>query len=98
LRRIYSLEERLKKINFPDAAHSDVQPVEITFTVPNTVFMSDDNSSVDIKIWDRANKCWTGEPIGGDLVYNKDTRQIKFNSMTYAPMAMVQSRCTDYPY
>lgn len=56
MRRVYSLEERLKKINFPDATHSDVQPTEVTFTLPNTVFMTDDHSSVDIKIWDKENK------------------------------------------
>lgn len=53
-RRVFSVEERLKKINFPDQSHSDTQPVEITFTVPKYVYMSPDASSVDIKIWDKA--------------------------------------------
>jgi hypothetical protein len=74
IRRVYTLEERLKKINFPDQSHSDTQPVEITFTLPKTVFMSEDVSSVDIKIWDKVNKCWTGDAIGGDLVYIKKDR------------------------
>lgn len=97
-RRVFTVEERLKKINFPDQSNSDTQPVEITFTVPKTVYMSQDTSSVDIKIWDKVNKCWTGDAIGGDLVYVKKDRQIKFNSNAFAPMCMVQSRCTDYPY
>lgn len=36
--------------------------------------------------------------IGGDLVYIKKDRQVKFHTNAFAPMAMCQSRCTDYPY
>lgn len=63
IRRVYSLEERLRKIPFPDASHTEQIPVECVFILPKTVFTSDDTSNVKIAIWDRTNKCWTSEPI-----------------------------------
>ena len=30
--------------------------------------------------------------------FNFSERKIKFTTLKFAPMAMLQSRCTDYPY
>ena len=68
IRRVISVEERLsKQIRFPDATHSDTQAVDVVYTLPNTVFMSDDASAVKISIWDRENKRWTDDDIRGDI-------------------------------
>ena len=51
-----------------------------------------------IAVWDEKEDCWNHALIAGDLQFKKSTRQVKFTSMKFAPIAMLQSRCTDYPY
>ena len=101
MRSVFSLDERLKKFNFPDqiVAVHETTPVDIVFTLPETVYTSDDTSAVKIAVWDKAKQCWSSDPISGDEVeFKKSTREIKFKSSCFAPMALLQSRCTDYPY
>lgn len=101
MRSVYSLDERLKKINFPDTAlavHETVS-VDVIFVLPETVYTSDDTSAVKIAVWDKTNKYWSSDAITGEEVeFKKSTREIKFKTSCFAPMALLQSRCTDYPY
>lgn len=78
MRQVKSLEDRLKKINFPDASSSDTLPVEIILFLPKYLFMSDDDSNVKIGIWNSATKCWENDPIRSEIEYKKETREIKF--------------------
>jgi hypothetical protein len=50
-------------------------------------------------VWDKAKQSWSSDPISGDEVeFKKSTRKITFKTSCFAPMALLQSRCTDYPY
>jgi cancer susceptibility candidate protein 1 len=60
--------------------------------------MSEDSSAVKISIWDKENQKWTDDDIRGDIDFNKQKKELKFQTTRYAPMALLQSRCTDYPY
>ena len=100
LRTIRPIEERLKRHPFPDPTQlvQDTNPVEIVFTLPETVYTSEDTSQIKIAVWDKENECWSSDDIGDNLEYKKSTRQISFTTLRFAPMALLQSRCTDYPY
>lgn len=76
MRSVLSLEERLKKLNFPDTSipMPDTVPVDVVFNLPETIYTSDDTSAVKIAVWDKNNKRWISDPIGGDLEFKKSTR------------------------
>lgn len=100
MRPILTVEQRLKNIPYPDpAAHvaADIG-VEIKFTLPETIYMSEDTAEVKIAIWDQNQEQWTHEHTGEVAAFNFAERRILFTTLKFAPMAMLQSRCTDYPY
>jgi len=100
MRPILTVEQRLRNIPYPDpSAHAQQEiGVEIKFHLPETVYMSEDTAEVKIAIWDDNNKVWTHEHTGEVAAFNFEKRLIKFTTLKFAPMAMLQSRCTDYPY
>ena len=56
MRPILTVEQRLKNMPYPDpSAHvaNDIG-VEIKFTLPETIYMSEDTSEVKIAIWDQS--------------------------------------------
>ena len=93
-------DERLKLMPFPDpaAGGKSEQPLRLELEVPPRIYMSEDTSAIKIGVWDAANHCWSTDPIGEQLQFIKESRLIKFVSSKFAPMAILQSRCTDYPY
>ena len=100
MRNVLTVEQRLKNIPFPDPSGTSgvEQPVDMQFTLPDYVYTSEDVTQVKIAVWDDKQDCWNHSFIGGDLQFKKSTRQVKFTSMKFAPIALLQSRCTDYPY
>lgn len=60
--------------------------------------MSEDTAEVKIAIWDDVNEVWSHEHTGEVAAFNFEKRLIKFTTLKFAQMAMLQSRCTDYPY
>lgn len=99
IRKVYSVEERLaKQIKYPDATHSDAQPCEVKYTLPSTIFMSEDTSAIKVSIWDKEHKRWSDDDIHDEIKFSKVTKELSFSTSRFAPMAMLQSRCTDYPY
>ena len=100
MRPILTIEQRLRNIPYPDpSAHvaADIG-VEIKFILPNTIYMSEDTAEVKIAIWNEEQDQWSHEHTGEVAAFNFAERQIKFTTLKFAPMAMLQSRCTDYPY
>ena len=100
MRPILTVEQRLRNIHYPDpSAHvaADIG-VEIKFLLPETIYMSEDTAEVKIAIWDAAQEQWSHEHTGEVAAFNFAERLIKFTTLKFAPMAMLQSRCTDYPY
>jgi len=72
MRPIYTVEQRLKNIPFPDpAAHlaADIG-VEIKFTLPVSIYMSEDTAEVKIAIWDDRQLCWSHEHTGEIAAFN----------------------------
>ena len=100
MRPIYTIEQRMRNIPYPEpSAHaaSDIG-VEIKFILPETIYMSEDTSEVKIAIWSAEQEQWSHDHTGDVAAFNFDERTIKFTTQKFAPMAMLQSRCTDYPY
>jgi hypothetical protein len=53
MRKVLSVEERLKTIPWPDTLTTMVdQPVEIHIKYPHTLYMNEDASSIKIGSWD----------------------------------------------
>jgi len=101
MRTILPIEERLKSLPFPEssASNSIENPVEVSFKIPPYVYIGNDITALKIGVWDAAKQEWTSDNISyGKEESKKDHRQINFTTTKFAPMAMLQSRCMDYPY
>lgn len=99
MRTTLTVKERLKPILFPDVTVNIVDnPVEIVFRLPERIFMSNDPTEVKIGVWDADKKMWSIDCIAGDCKLKPETRTIEFTTTKFSPIAMLQSRCTDYPY
>lgn len=99
MRNTLTVKERLKPILFPDVTVNIVDnPVEIVFRLPERIFMSNDPTEVKIGVWDAEKKMWSIDCIAGDCKLKPETRTIEFTTTKFSPIAMLQSRCTDYPY
>ena len=67
--------------------------------IPDYLFVGDDVTALKIAVWDAAKSEWSTDYITfGKDEAKKDARQINFSTTKFAPMSMLQSRCTDYPY
>lgn len=100
MRPILTVEQRLKNIPFPDpAAHAQADiGVEIKFTLPEHIYMSEDTAEVKIAIWNKEREQWSLDDTSDVAAFNFEERVLKFTTNKFAPMAVLQSRCTDYPY
>ena len=101
MRNICTVEQRLKNIPFPEptAINTSEMEVDLKFTLPETVYMNEETDSIKIAVWDDERKGWFTEYIvGNKILFNKAERQICFPTKKFAPMAMLQSRITDFPY
>lgn len=101
MRKVLPVEERLNNFPFPEssAANAIETPVEVSFKIPANVFIGDDITALKIGVWDSNKNEWSTDYINfGKEESKKDARQINFTTTKFAPMAMLQSRCMDYPY
>ena len=100
MRPILTIEERLRNIPFPDpTSHAaNDMGVEMKFTLPETVYMDENTQEVKIAIWDADKDEWSHEHTGEVAAFSFHERKIHFSTLKFAPMAMLQSRCTDFPY
>lgn len=101
MRKVLPLEERLNNFTFPESAAGNAieTPVEVSFKLPNNLFIGEDITALKIGVWDAAKNEWSTDYIAfGKEDSKKDARQINFTTTKFAPMAMLQSRCMDYPY
>lgn len=91
MRPILTVEQRLKNIPYPDpSAHvqSDMG-VEIKFTMPEHIYMSEDTAEVKIAIWNKEREQWSMEDTSEVAAFNHELRELKFNTNRFAPMAML---------
>lgn len=101
MRKVLPVSERLSKQPFPESAAGNAieTPVEVSFKIPPYLFIGDDITALKIGVWDSAKEEWSTDYIAfGKEDSKKDARQILFTTTKFAPMAMLQSRCMDYPY
>lgn len=49
-------------------------------------------------VWDEDKGVWSTEFISGAQNFVKESRTINFTTTKFAPIAMLQTRCADYPY
>lgn len=102
MRVVLDQKEILNRIPFPDPQliqNTDVRidPVKIVFPIPNYVYISN-RDDIKVGMWDMENHKWR---IGSEFVENigiDSNNNLSFGITKYAPYAMLQSRCTDYPY
>lgn len=98
MRRVQSISETLKEIPYPDPTSTAVQTeaVPCIYRLPNYVFITD-NDENKVGVWDEKMQAWSTDYIE-DLDYHKKERELVFNTRKFAPMAYLQSKCTDFPY
>jgi hypothetical protein len=59
MRKVLSVEERLKPIHWPDTLSTMVDsPVEINIKYPHSLYMNEDASSIKIGVWDDEKADW----------------------------------------
>lgn len=97
VRNVYSVEDRLKNIPYPDPT-SQIQPdpIQIQFMLPEYVFVAE-SDDIRVGVWDEKEKAWSTAEID-DLQLDKTSRKLEFTTKKLAQMAFLQSRCADYPY
>jgi len=101
MRKVLPIEERLNNFSFPESAAGNAieTPVEVSFKLPKNLFIGEDITALNIGVLDAAKSGWSTDYIAfGKEDSKKDSRQINFTTTKFAPMAMLQSRCMDYPY
>lgn len=91
----------MKNLPFPESTTGNAieNPVEVSFKIPPHVYVGDDITALKIGVWEAEKQKWSFDYIAfGKEDTKKDNRQILFTTTKFAPMAMLQSRCMDYPY
>ena len=91
MRPILTVQQRLRNIPFPDPnSHvaSDIG-VEIKFSLGKTIYMSEDTTEVKIAIWEQEEGQWSHDHTGEVAAFNFATREIKFTTLKFAPIAML---------
>jgi cancer susceptibility candidate protein 1 len=98
VRNVYSIEDRLRNIPYPDPSSqlASPDPISIQFLLPEYVFVSE-NDDIRVGVWDEKEKVWSTAEID-DLQLDKSSRKLEFVTRKLSQMAFLQSRCTDYPY
>lgn len=74
-----------------------IDPVKITYVIPSYIFIGN-RDDIKVGMWDAENHRWR---IGSDYADQPtidSSNTLQFGIYKYAPYAMLQSRCTDYPY
>jgi cancer susceptibility candidate protein 1 len=56
-----------------------------------------EDNSITVGVWDENEKIWSTEEIS-DFKLDNVSRILEFTTKRLAQMALLQSRCTDYPY
>lgn len=99
IRNVQDMEDMLTKKPFPDPGvnMANVDPITITFSIPEYVFIDEGREDIEVGWWDENEGEWQLEELD-QVKINKTTREVSFKSMRLAPFAYLQSRCTDYPY
>ena len=66
------------------------------YSLPPYVFVSDTDEP-RVAVWDDSTQAWSTDFIE-DLEFNRKDKELIFSTRKFAPMAYIQSKCTDYPY
>lgn len=98
IRNVQDLEDILTKKPFPDpnTNMANIEPITITFTIPDYIWIDEGREDVEVGWWEE-NNGWQLEDLD-EVKINKTTREVSFKSMRLAPFAYLQPRCTDYPF
>ena len=69
------------------------------FTLLDTIYMHEEDDTIKLAVWDEERKDWfTDYIVANKILYNKEKRLIQFPTKKFAPIAMLMSRTTDFPY
>ena len=97
MRTIKSNEDLLRNIPYPDPTLAvQTEGIETIYTLQDYVFITD-SDEIKVGVWDEAVGKWATEYIE-DLVYDKSTRQLKFLTKKFGPIAYIQPKTLDFPY
>ncbi len=100
MRTILSTEEILTRWAYPDQnmlLAGNIDPQAISYTIPNYVYIPN-RDEIKVGLWDFESNCWW---MGSDYVENASidaSNILKCAVMKFNPVAMLQSRITDYPF
>ncbi len=100
IRNIYSVEDRLRNIPYPDPSSHGIptDSVMITFKLPDTIYIHKDDE-VKIGCWDEKEGNWIFDFYEeNSLKFDVTEKIVSVATFRFAPIASLQSRCTDYPY
>jgi hypothetical protein len=99
IRNVQDMEDMLMNKPFPDpnTNSANIEPITISFTIPDYIFIDEAREDVEVGWWDAKNEEWQLDDLD-EVKINKTSREVSFKAMRLAPFAYLQSRCTDYPY
>jgi cancer susceptibility candidate protein 1 len=91
------VEDRLKNLPYPDPlTQIQIDPLPMFYFLPEYIFITE-NDDIKVGVWEDKEEAWATDLID-DLQYDKSARKLEFTTRKLAPIAYLQSRCTDYPY
>jgi len=97
----YDTTEAVKKIQYPSPdstgplSYQNASPVKVLYTLPSNIYLTP-NDTLRVAAWDPKTG-WTSDNID-EIKYDFEKKLLTFSSLRLAPLALVQDRCTDYPY
>lgn len=95
---VQSENDALKRVPYPNPEDPTVaDPHKMTYQLPNNVYLS---NREDIKVgwWDNEQKKWVSGAEECEKCELESPDTVSFEIGRFAPFAILQSRCTDYPY
>lgn len=78
IRNVFSVQDRLNYLPYPDAQSVSSESLNISYTLPDYVWISE-NPEIRVGLWDESTNQFSSELID-KLQFEKATRQLSFTS------------------
>lgn len=98
IRPIYSLENTLKRIHYPDANTpiQNISGLQVFYKIPEYVKIFE-TDALRVGYWDAKVKQWLFDGID-EIKFERSSRMLSFYTIKLLPLAFLMDRSTDFPY
>lgn len=98
MRQVKPLDELLAPKPYPvnEALLANILPLRMSYQMPSYVYLSQ-TEDLNVAWWDSSVGDWTNRDVT-EVAYDNTTKILNFKIKKLAPMALLMSRTTDFPY